>query len=218
MTLIFRSRICPAIDIEAKHSEEIDHTERMLDRIKSKPVGFDLLSEVLRLSNNNKKITIYVQHNEMTCVVGALTKYQSDRLGLENNPRNVYNIMHASILCRPYPNGDRGEGVGASVSFNPDISLEITEEGFPVPFKDKELSFIPLAHELIHAIRMLEGEWIGGMCRSERPSVNNYDLEEEITIGLGKYENGKFTENKIRNEHGLPERKSYHEKFMMRKS
>jgi Effector protein len=58
--------------------------------------------------------------------------------------------------------------------------------------------FIVLAHELIHALHILSGN-----------SRNAHDEEEQFTVGLGRYEDSRITENALRTELGLPRRLSH---------
>jgi len=69
-------------------------------------------------------------------------------------------------------------------------------------------AFVPLAHELIHALHSLEGTLIE---RSKKVSVDGKQVvaEEARTTGIGKYSGEEISENAIRGEWGFPNRKSY---------
>jgi hypothetical protein len=67
-------------------------------------------------------------------------------------------------------------------------------------------SWIALAHELIHAWRLVRG------CCVFRPSaVSEYYYEEAMTVGLPPYDKCRFTENHFRRTKGLPLRTFYGE-------
>jgi peptidoglycan hydrolase-like protein with peptidoglycan-binding domain len=78
---------------------------------------------------------------------------------------------------------------------------------------EKSPGFVPLAHELVHAFRMLRNLFVGGSRNHEffDPSgnrfVQNVFLEELTVIGIDGKE--AITENRIRAEQGLGSRAAY---------
>jgi hypothetical protein len=78
---------------------------------------------------------------------------------------------------------------------------------------EKSPGFIPLAHELVHAFRMLRNAVVSGSRNHEffDPSGNKFSelvrLEELRVVGIDGSE--PVTENRIRAEHGLGSREAY---------
>ena len=111
----------------------------------------------------------------------------------------------------------KGKGSDAIVSFNKNRGTPIGvagKNGNAAP--GNNVSFSALSHELIHGLRDMEGvsskdenviytfkNWKGDFVESED------SREEVITTGLPIKESYKYTENKIRREHGLPIRVHY---------
>ena len=111
----------------------------------------------------------------------------------------------------------KGKGSDAIVSFNKNRGTPIGvagKNGNAAP--GNNVSFSALSHELIHGLRDMEGvsskdenviytfkNWKGDFVESED------SREEVITTGLPIKESYKYTENKIRKEHGLPIRVHY---------
>ena len=111
----------------------------------------------------------------------------------------------------------KGKGSDAIFSFNKNRGTPIGvagKNGNAAP--GNNVSFSALSHELIHGLRDMEGvsskdenviytfkNWKGDFVESED------SREEVITTGLPIKESYKYTENKIRREHGLPIRVHY---------
>lgn len=104
-------------------------------------------------------------------------------LGLKQLPSEAY-IRFAMFF---YDHLDPGDGCSVGLRFDPDQS------------KGTDTDLIILGHELIHTWRMVRGMRIftGGW------------EEEAMTTGIPPFMNMKFTENKLRLEHGVPLRTSY---------
>jgi hypothetical protein len=100
-----------------------------------------------------------------------------------------------------------GPGTGAWVVWDP--SLE--DVGAQLPLNKRadwmvRPPWIALAHELIHAWRLVRG------CCVFRPSpLTEYYYEEAMTVGLPPYDRCRFTENRFRSAKGLPLRTFYGE-------
>ena len=102
------------------------------------------------------------------------------------------------------PNAENKIGSRVRVRYN-DKDLYLAKEG------DKQIlipAFIPLAHELIHALHALNGNLIP---RNQKTLVGKDQIvaEEARTTGLGNYAAEKITENAIRAEWKFPLRKTY---------
>jgi hypothetical protein len=94
-----------------------------------------------------------------------------------------------------------GVGNSASAIYNPFINYDqflLPRIRVPTP------PFIALAHELIHCLHTLSGDWV-----SRRALADRIKVEEARTVGAGHYNQTRISENAIRAEHGLPKRRFY---------
>ena len=99
-------------------------------------------------------------------------------------------------------------GSDALVSFNPESNPLIwtkTKEG--IEEKRERPAYIALGHELIHALRIIKGDFLGGYAKKDSL---NLPKEEMATVGL-KREHAEITENQLRREHGVDQRSRYSE-------
>jgi Effector protein len=66
---------------------------------------------------------------------------------------------------------------------------------------------VTLGHELIHGLHALNGDSKSG----STIKIDGKDTSEEeaFTVGLGRYDNATYSENKLREDFGLPPRLSY---------
>ncbi|MGB2863159.1 MAG: M91 family zinc metallopeptidase [Sedimentisphaerales bacterium] len=101
----------------------------------------------------------------------------------------------------------QGEGVSVIIGW---CQNQVTYTPKVGPNKGK-MHFVPpqvtLGHELIHALHALKGKSMSGL--SIMVGDEKMSKEEAYTVGLGPYEDKKYTENNLRHEVGLPKRLSY---------
>ncbi len=74
--------------------------------------------------------------------------------------------------------------------------------------ENEDLDFVSLAHEMVHGYRILKGTFTGGQTNRYFPSTPAA-TEEARAVGIGKYSGESFSENGVRQEHGLPLRAYY---------
>ncbi|PIF22273.1 MULTISPECIES: M91 family zinc metallopeptidase [Pantoea] len=207
--LTSRSSFAANIVIDASSAEDIKEVDFKLKQIASKSVGHGLLKDIAAMSSQEKFVVITVNRNKPTSVHHTLSGPKYFKLVTGKDPR-VKNKLNVGVFSKPSPDGTHGEGSSANISFNPDVSIYVDEHGNPYAAKTGEESFIGLAHELIHTLYMMNGMWLGGQrvdtYLTEDKGVRE---EEDRAVGLGEYQNEKYTENKIRQEHNLPLRSSY---------
>lgn len=95
-----------------------------------------------------------------------------------------------------------GDGAGATVRWGPDITQVMPDGTDNQPPWSKRPPWIALAHELIHAWRMVTGRLVF------HPTTEMYH-EEAMTVGLPPYDRCTFTENRFR-ECAHEARRSYY--------
>ena len=106
--------------------------------------------------------------------------------------------------CKNIENASNGKGTSVTINFNPKQNVSVLtcvynkKEGRYENKMKKVPAYIALGHELIHAYIDFDGSNVG---------VGTYSNEYK-TVGLSK-ENYPFTENELREEHGLGRRLEY---------
>lgn len=150
-----------------------------LAQISSQAVGQALLNQITALVAKQK-------WGYTVCIMrpGNLAINDvNDGKGPQWNGGSVAKRAHEDDACN-------GTGCVTSVTWNPNVMS--TPDG-------ARPGFIALAHELIHALYNLKGE-----------ASSNTSEEEYRTVGLPPRENTReITENRIRDEHGIPPRATY---------
>ncbi|MBR7964686.1 hypothetical protein KDW41_30445 [Burkholderia vietnamiensis] len=111
-------------------------------------------------------------------------------------------------LARSRDDGSRNEGTRAVVQWNPDAGLRIDGRGIPHLEIPSGVAYLALAHELVHAKYIVEGNYFGV---GGDPS-NQYSesfREEQRAVGIGEFSYTIPSENSIRAEHDQPIRSRY---------
>ena len=119
---------------------------------------------------------------------------------------NLNEVGEQEIMCRLEPYNCLAPGQGFDCYVRWDSLCEVV--GDPNSCDRSQLQhawrnrppWIGLAHELVHAWRFVTGRGI---------FVTNKAKDELLTTGLAPYENGKYSENGIRNAAGQPLRTEY---------
>ncbi len=154
-----------------------------LDKINSKPVGKSLLDSI---ANEVGKVkfgyTVCIMpKNSVKKTFGPLIKWR---------------VYEKGAVTKAASDQDASDGTGAVSSIKWDPKTPQTPDGARPPF-------IALAHELIHALHNLEGNSI-------LSGVDFKKKDEMRVTGLQGYEQEPISENRIRYEHGVAYRCSYH--------
>lgn len=98
-----------------------------------------------------------------------------------------------------------GLGADAIVSWNP-AKQTASENGSPDLPWDKRPPWIGLAHELVHAWRMVTGR-----CVFSPADTACTIYEERMTVGIAPYDDGEpYTENYFRAHSAAPERRTFY--------
>jgi len=197
----------PAITIETEKSEFFTKTDEHIKTIYSKPAGRELLDEILKLSKNGKGVQIYVVDYLKPVSTPILTKNQMEKYKITEGPMHPDHNAMALKLCTK-TGILKSEGTSCLIDFNINIYAKIDQHGRPVLEKNANLSYISLAHELVHAYRILKGTFTGTM-GDPHDITSKAAEEEDRAVGINAYANERFSENAIRKEHGLPQRLQY---------
>jgi len=197
------SRIEPKITIEFQSLSELQDIESALQKIKSGRNGHHILSEVARVTTHEKNVLIRSSKTQPSETGGELTDLQENRFRLNMDSED------ADYMKKLIEVASNGEGVRSVITYNPTVSVLIDRHQNSWVAKNGEQAFISLAHELVHSFYLLTGT-------SKATGLSSvYDIEksqldeENRATGTGNYFGSTFSENGVRQDHGLPLRASY---------
>lgn len=135
------------------------------------------------------------------------TKYAKEHVIETQGDASLVNFLQRGLVgYHIMEHLQTGKGSKAYVAWDPewdDVGLEIADAKRQ-PWMKRE-SWVGLAHELVHAWRMVTGRCVF------YPALSEDYYEEAMTVGLPPYHFCRFTENSIRRENGLPLRTFYGE-------
>jgi len=206
---ITSSKVCPYLTIYHHSEYEKSLVESALFKINKKPIGYTLLSEIDKLTQDGKSVTIQVDLEKETHAYPKLTEKNIKDLELDSQTVAEQGSVLASRLCKPHSDGSDAIGVSAKIHWDPYSAVDIDECGMSVLIIDSHLSFVSLAHELFHAYWIMRGNY-------DPPNLINHNPEESINLkeenratGIEEFSDEWFSENGIRAEHDLPRRNHY---------
>ncbi|MBR8130743.1 XopG/HopH/AvrPtoH family type III secretion system effector [Burkholderia ambifaria] len=201
------SSVAPHIYLEASESnlEFFRKTNSALAKIQSKRSGQSLLDGLRPYARSGKTVTIYA--SEVDATSALLTADQARARGIDcDNLVESNNI--AVKLAKRRDESRANEGVRALVQWNPDAGLRIDERGAPYLEIPSEVAYIALAHELVHAKYIIEGNYFGYDGDPLDPDSDSF-REEQRAVGIGEFSYTIPSENSIRAEHSQPIRSRY---------
>jgi len=212
------SRLIPEIKIQTRSMEELVHIESALSTIYSGLCGRELLTRIQTLSTHGRHVQIMTYDRE-NAVAGKLTHSQIQRFKVDRNPENEAHFNKMIELARIKPDGSNNEGIVGIVKININKGIILDKDGFPVFANGgRELGFISVAHELVHAYNMMNGTYRGGYSFDDLLyEGSEMRLEEDRAVGVGLFNDSAISENGVRYDHGLPLRASYltREQYLM---
>ncbi len=133
---------------------------------------------------------------------------QASKFGILDSEFSRENNEKANQLAQKRALGLKGEGSAATIDWNAEQGLVLDENGVPISADDPSKSYLALAHEMIHASRIVKGTFTGGNGDPYDPA-SAAGKEELRAVGLGEYQNKTPSENSIRQEHNEPLRTAY---------
>lgn len=198
---IRNSNVVPSIQLASPSKTSITSAEQALQRIKSRPNGNALLDEIASHSTNGKQLKIFVAPHggRMANVTRAVDDINNPG---QDNAQAVKNASKGLF--------GKGKGASAEIDFNPSTSLRLDHEGNPTGIENSsDRAYLSLAHELVHAYRILKGTYTGSGDQMGFDPNSNKGKEELRAVGLGKWQGEGLSENGIRAEQGELLRNSY---------
>ena len=162
----------------------VSQTKDALDKIASKPLGYELLDSI-----SNKQFDMKFGYK--VCIMPANSNKS-------NFKKTVYTGSNVTKSSSDINASTPNVGSASSIKWNPVMTK--------TPDGDRP-AYIGLAHELIHAKNNLDGN--SKLINSDKNSGNIIKEDEYQVVGLGIYKDNHITENKIRKEHDLPLRQVY---------
>lgn len=196
MSLFKKSHFASNIFIEDVYHRPsfLNEVAFSLSKISQTSSGSYLFSIINRYSNSGKKILIsYTSESSQTSAL--LTEEQREKL----KPKSLDDekLLARSLVVKPYI--IRNVGASADILFNPDKTFYLDAQGRPSIDAHGDKSWLILAHELIHAMRMLKGTSTAYLGNVNDPK-SGARREELRAIGFGK--KNYPSENSIRKELG----------------
>lgn len=186
----------PGIYIDDSKSPSFLHaTVRELNKIRSRPVGKDLLAII---SKRCLGIGTKAVNPRVVIKLGSGTLTDSSMEKTLAAPDAMDTIQRKERI--PGSNVELpGVGTASEVTYNPWVEHQYSNAaGVATP------AFVALAHELCHSLHFLNGD----VYRNDDFDVVRMH-EEARTVGAGKYANMRISENAIRKEHGIRLRTHY---------
>lgn len=184
----------PTISIEANREEDVTEIDSMITRIRNTNAGKILLKTIESESRNGRSIHIMENSWFPSQTFPVLTEQQAESRGLY--PRVLHEASMDTARNLAVKKGMfKAEGTAAYMHLNlregniVDSRGETTYARYMEGSNEKVAN---LAHELIHAMRILKGTY------TDDETDKGHENEEMRAIGTGKYVDEPITENKIR--------------------
>jgi len=111
----------------------------------------------------------------------------------------------AYTLCSKFQRHHKGEGTSAIVYFNPMKGVEPNKFGEVQSAPNHFGNHFTLGHLLIHAMRMMKGNYQGQDLEKYNPNRAHQLREENRAMGLGEFYRRPISVNKMREQTGVTE-------------
>jgi len=197
------SDIAPFITLKSNNIDLIGEVETALYKLEKLTTGRNLLNKLKELVGKGKAITIYADTSIKNIATPEMSESQIEKYRLRNTSPDNKLLAMAFELCTKRSRGQKKEGVNANVYFNPMQARKIDKYGAPVKSEFHFDNHFTLGHILIHAMRIMKGNYQGGMMDNFNPNNPHQQREELRAFGLGEFYQRPISENKMREESGL---------------
>jgi hypothetical protein len=198
----------PHIHIKYDETFECDFpgkVNKALEKIHEGETGRRLIEELKPFAEDGKYVSIK-RTMAMTNATPILTKSQEAKYGIDEDKVIASNDKASKLAQKTALSS--GTGTAVEIRWNPIIGLVLNKDGAPIATNNAEKSYLALAHELVHARRIVKGTYTGAVGSKYDPH-SPAGKEELRAVGIGKFKNKAPSENSIRAEHGETLRTSY---------
>jgi hypothetical protein len=200
------STVAPAVQIYGPkgYHEKVD--EALLKIIKA-PSGKKLIDGFAGPAGKKNFVTI-TDAGPRDATFPRLNEKQAEHvkknLGAETEDRV------AARLAQKRSFGRKGQGANAEIVWRPNESLDLNQDGRPIGMiGTPDEAHLALAHELVHARRIVKGTYTGAMGDRHDPTTPA-GKEELRAVGIGSLRNRtRVSENSVRKDLKFPLRTSY---------
>jgi len=191
------------INIQCDNVSQVRAFSTAIFTLKGQPVGRSLINEIEQLGREGKKITVNIDKKSGCFAKAKLTEDQARVLNIPDDVSNEENHLQSYFFSTKSFDGINSLGTSVYVNWNPLESSQVDDDGKIIKDKNANSNFITLCHELIHAYHIMNGAALVDSIDEQYLTGESTRNEEQSVIGLGRFEHERFTENKIRAEHGL---------------
>lgn len=200
--LKLHSDFYPFINIHSHDIDLIGEVETAIYKLNKLTSGQTLFGTLKRLANEGKRLTIHASRDFKNLAKPELSPLQQHKYRLEKCRPHQLEAM-AYELCTKKRSNHKTEGVNANVFFNPMQAREPDRFGVPQMAQFHFNNHFTLGHVLIHAMRMMKGNYQGGAMELYNKDNPIQQREELRAFGLGEFYRRPVSENKMREESGL---------------
>ena len=200
------SDVIPFIKLQGHDIDLIGEVETALYKLEKLASGKTLLDKLKKLTDKGRELTIHASRDFKNTVTPEISPLQVEKYRLKKVSPQQLSAM-AYELCTKKSKGNKQDGVNANVYFNPMIATQTDAHGAPEPAPGP-FGFIhnhfSLGHVLIHAMRIMKGNYQGGVMDNINPNNPIQQREELRAYGLAEFYLRPVSENKMREESGFP--------------
>jgi len=197
------------IYIQYENPNEVTRINDDIFKIKMSLTGRRLLREIESHMAAGKDVKVKMRLDCGSITAPRLTESQVNRFRVPYSEEDEAHHRIASKISKVNAHDGASEGTSVTIYYNPRESISIDSIGRPYIGIDRKEGFFTLAHELIHALHMLRGMARGnGISEIYLPNSKQYE-EENRVIGINEFAVRNITENRIRQEWGVPLRAHY---------
>jgi len=202
MQYSIQSAIAPFINIHHNNLDVMQEVDTALLKLERLPAGHALLGKLRQLSTNGKSLKIYASTQFKNITQPALTSAQIATYNLNANNNHQMRSL-AYTLCTKFQRHHKGEGTSAIVYFNPATGVQPNKFGEVQQAPNHFGNHFTLGHLLIHAMRMMKGNYQGQDMENYSPNRANQLREENRAMGLGEFFRRPISVNKMREQTGV---------------
>lgn len=200
------SVIKPFIKIHSHDYSFIEKVDTALLKLEKIASGESLLNKIRELTITGKKLHIYSGPLYQNLAIPQMSQSQIESYRLQRVQPHQLRAM-AYELASKRKKHDKAPGTNVDVFYNPTRAVKPNHLGRPFvtldPLDVHVFSHFTLGHVLIHAMRMMKGNYTGGYLEQYDPNQSFQRVEELRAVGIYPFNNKVISENKMREQSGL---------------